>query len=510
MGTIQMSNPATGEVIGQLHEKTEVEVHEAMRHARNAFPAWRQTPLTERIEYIKQLRIYLVQHAEEIADKIVADTGKTRVEALMTEVYASVEFLKYYEKEAPSILKTRKVRTPLALFGHRSEVQYRPMGAVAVISPWNYPLQLSLVPVVSALLAGNTVLLKPSEVTPLTGVLMEEALASSGLPRHVVQVIHGGKSVGQHLIESLPDKIFFTGSVATGKKIMAHAAEHLIPVSMELGGKDPMIVFADADLNRAINGALWGGLTNAGQTCISVERLYVQFEIYGAVATRLREQAEELQFYNGHEGDIGSMTDPRQVEIVEEQIRDAVEKGATILCGGKRTEPGSLYFEPTVIVDVDDTMKIATEETFGPVIVMMPFHTEEQAIQLANHSTYGLSASVWTKDLNKAHRISNQLECGSVGINNVIVPFANPHMPFGGVKHSGIGRYHGPEGLYAFCHTTSVMVNKGTKKRELHWYPYTKEAENAIRSLIRSMYGDRFRLSKTELKNIWKQFRRQE
>lgn len=503
MSYIDILNPATGETMGMVEEKTEEEVQQAMQLAREAFPAWKELPLSKRLEYVKLLREYLVENASEIVEKIVADTGKVPLEAWMTEIFLTVELLRYYEKNAASILKTKKVSTPLTLFGRQSEVQYRPMGVVAVITPWNYPFQLSLVPTVSALIAGNTVLLKPSEVTPLTGVVIEEIFYEVAFPEGVVQVLHGGKEVGERLVQSKPDKIFFTGSVATGKKILAAAAEHFIPVTLELGGKDPMIVFADADLERAANAAVWGAFTHAGQTCISVERLYVEFSIYGAFITKLKEKTEALRVGTDDDADIGSMTDPRQLKIVSEQITDAVSKGATILCGGKQLNEHTLHFAPTVLVDVNHSMTIMKEETFGPVIAVMPFSTEEEAIRLANDTEYGLSCSIWTRDPKKAERVSNQLETGNICLNDVLVTAANPHLPFGGVKQSGIGRYYGPEGLLTFCHSVSIMRSKGNKPRERNWYPYSNEQLETLQTILQTFYGKKKKLSPKELKELY-------
>ncbi|TCP59191.1 acyl-CoA reductase-like NAD-dependent aldehyde dehydrogenase [Tumebacillus sp. BK434] len=490
-------NPATGEAITEIPETDASAVQAAMKRARDAFPAWSRTPLDVRLGCLKRLREHLVDQMDPVAQDIAKATGKVQVEAVIAEIFPTVDTLRYIEKNAARILAPQRVKTPLLFFGNRSYVEYKPMGVIGVISPWNYPLYLSIVPVLSALIAGNTVLFKPSEVTPLVGAVIEDLFAAAGFPPHVVQVLHGGRETGQAVVAARPDKLFFTGSVATGKKIMAAAAEHLIPVELELGGKDPMIVFADANIDRAVKGALWGAFTNAGQVCMSVERVYVEASVYDEFVRKAIAATQNLR-----PGiDYGSMTYPPQLAVVEEHLADALEQGAKIECGGARQEPG-LYFAPTVLTGVTPGMRIMREETFGPVLPIMPFQTEQEVIALANDSDYGLNASVWSQDLRKAKRVASQLISGNVCVNDVITTVANPHLPFGGVKHSGMGRYHGPEGLHTFSHQTSVMVNKGTKPQEINWHPYTPELHDAFNTLTRVLYGKNRSAPFYKLKNL--------
>lgn len=491
MGVLEMRNPATAEKLGELRAASKEEVQQKMTLAREAGSSWKAVPLKERLAYMRRLRIILVDRAEELAENIAQDTGKVKLEALMSDLFPTVGLIRYYEKKAASILKSKRVPTPLALFGRRSRIEYRPMGVVAVISPWNYPFQLSLAPVISALIAGNTILLKPSEISPFTGKVIEELLDSIALPKGVAQVVHGGKETGSHLVAAGPDKIFFTGSAATGKKIMAAAAEQLIPVELELGGKDPMVVFADADLERAANGALWGAFTNVGQTCMAVERVYVEASVVDDFVQKVKEKTEQLRVGQEKVSDLGSMTSPQQVEIVEAHLKDAVAKGARVLCGGKRQNRETLHFEPTVLVDVDHSMKIMREETFGPVLPIMPFASEEEAVQLANETPYGLNASVWSRDLKKAEKVAAGIDSGNVCLNDVMIGIANPHLPYGGNKESGMGRYHGPEGLLTFSHPTSVLSHRGKKKRELNWFPYSRDQYDAVDTVVRLLYGSK-------------------
>jgi acyl-CoA reductase-like NAD-dependent aldehyde dehydrogenase len=340
---------------------------------------------------------------------------------------------------------------------------------------------------VTALLAGNTVILKPSSVTPDVSNLMNELCKNAGLPPDVVQVIIAGSEAGTQLIKARPDKIFFTGSVATGRKIMEMAAENLIPLALELGGKDPMIVFEDADMERAVEGAVYGAFAGSGQLCVSIERLYVQDSIYEEFASRVAERVNRLRVGSGVDCDLGPMTTSSQIEIIETQLRDALAKGATLLSEVRKE--GNLCY-PVVIRDATHDMKLMQEETFGPVLPIMPFGSEEEAITLANDSSFGLNASVWSGDREKATRVARRLETGNVYINDVVKNIGNPTLPFGGVKQSGFGKYHGPEGLHSFSIETSVMVNKNKGKREVNWFPFDQELVENLKKLLRLLYEE--------------------
>ncbi|KEO83503.1 aldehyde dehydrogenase family protein [Tumebacillus flagellatus] len=485
MSTLPQINPATGEKLPSVPEWTADEVLAAMERARAAAPGWASTPLSQRLLAIKRLREYLADHVEEITRELASYTGKLETEALSLDIFPVTDILAYYEKHAEKILAPRRVKTPIVFFGNRSYIEYKPMGVIGVIAPWNFPFYLSVTPVISALIAGNCAILKPSEAAPGVGVLIERCFQAIGLPDGVFQVAHGGRETGAALTAARPDKIFFTGSVATGRKIMAAAAEHLIPVELELGGKDPMIVFSDANLERAANAAVWGAFTNAGQVCMSVERVYVQEELYHPFLAKVLEKTAQLRRGEGY----GSMTYAPQVEIVQKHLADAVAKGAKIECGGRAANDGTLYFEPTVVTGVDHSMQLMTDETFGPVLPIMTFRTEDEAVRLANDSVYGLNASVFTLDMAKAERVARRLVSGAVCINEVITSVANPHLPFGGVKQSGMGRYHGPIGLHTFSHETSVMASPGKKQREISWHPYSPARDEALVGLTRLLYG---------------------
>ncbi len=462
----------------------EISINQVYKEAKEAFRSWSIRPIEERINYLKRLRFHIVDHIDELVDIIIKDTGKVKVDALTADILTTLDGIKHIEKHAKRALG-KKMPTPIFLLGKSSYVEYKPKGVVLVISPWNFPLQLSMIPVISAVVGGNTVILKPSEVTPLVGRAREEIFKDAGFPPNVVQVLHGGKDISAALVKGRPDYIFFTGLVMTGKIIQEQAARELIPTTLELGGKDPMIVFADAPIDRAIGGAIWGASNNAGQVCMSVERLYVERSIYNQFLEKLVEEVRNLKVGD----DIGFMISPAQVGIVRSHVEDALSKGAKLLTGKAPDKWGQgTFIHPMVMVDLTPYMQIMNEETFGVVLPVIPFDTEDEVIQQANNSAYGLNASVWSKDIERAQRVASRLNSGGVAINDVIIIIANSYLPFGGEKLSGIGRYHGDIGLQTFCHQTSVMVDKGKRHREVNWFPY-KDKYPFFHRLIRSYFG---------------------
>ncbi|RLF39707.1 MAG: aldehyde dehydrogenase [Thermoplasmata archaeon] len=490
MSKIVMINPANGEKLGEKDSSTREDIRNAYRTARKKFEEFSRKSVRERIEEVKKLKRYILDNLEDIVDRISKDLGKVKTEVLLMEVYPVLDCISYYEKEAEKILRIKRVRNPISLIGKKSYVVYEPLGVVLIIAPWNFPFNLSMIPIISAVIAGNTIIYKPSEQATYTGMLIEEIFEKSGFEKGVVNVVYGkGSEIGDALIEERPDKIFLTGSVDTGKLIMEKASKYLIPVELELGGKDPMIIFDDVDIERASNAAVWGSLLNSGQACVAVERIYVHEKIYDEFVKRVVDKVKKLrQGWNG-DYDIGSMTTSNQLKTVEEHIEDAVKKGAKILVGGKRKE--GLFFEPTVLVDVDHRMRIMKEETFGPVMCIMKFKDEEEVVKLANDTIYGLNASVWTSDLERAKRIASRIVCGGVAINNVLTASANFALPFGGAKQSGIGRYHGPYGLYAFSNIKALMIEKGKKQKEMNWYPYSSEKYRLFLKTFKSLFSEK-------------------
>ncbi len=474
--------------------------------ARAAFLVWSRTSLRERVQLLRRLRLVIVERLDELAEVVAVATGKPLAEVVTTELLPVLDTIAYLEKLGPRTLRRRRMPTPIFLAGKTSYVEYRPRGVVLVISPWNYPFQLSVIPLVTALMAGNVVILKPSEVTPSVGILVEDLFTQAALSDGVIQVAHGDGSLGAALVQGRPDYIFFTGSVHTGKLIQAEAAKHLIPTTLELSGHDAMIVFADARLERAVRGAVWGAFMNCGQTCLAVERIYVERAAYGEFTRRLAAEVARLRWEVGEGGgaetsvrrgvgsdvDVGALTSERQVDIVKEHVRDALAKGATLLVGEQPERWRGRFIPPIVLTDVTGDMLVAQRETFGPVVTVAPFDTEAEAVALANASDYGLGASVWSTDVGRAERVASQLETGSVAINDVIVTIANPHLPFGGVKQSGLGAYHGEAGLKALSHEKAVVVDRLGRGQELYWFPYAGKAP-LFADLLRAHFGPRRR-----------------
>ncbi|MCC6697555.1 MAG: aldehyde dehydrogenase family protein [Candidatus Hydrogenedentes bacterium] len=490
---IVVRDPRTGQVLYSFQEPSDDDIRHTFDEARAAFNTIRAMTVRERLNETLKLKHYFLANKEKIVDRVVQETGKARTDALISEVFTVLDIIDYYDKHAERHLADEKVPTPIILQGKKSKIFYSPLGTVLIISPWNYPLNLAMVPMITAFVAGNSVVFKPSEWTPLKG-LVEEIVEGSGFMKEAVHVVYGGKDTGRRLIDRRPAKILFTGSTRAGKQIMEQAAKHLIPVELELGGKDPMVVFEDADLDRTAVGAVWGAMTNCGQTCTSVERVLVQERIYTQFVDVLKQKIEKLSHPaidpkqpDAGDLDVGFMTAPFQIEKVEDQVNEAVARGAKIHTGGSRDAAFSAY-PPTLITDVDSSMKICTDETFGPVLTVQPFKTEEEAITMANDSPYGLSASVWSRDIDRATRVARAIDTGNVSINNVLATQGNSALPFGGTKESGFGRYKGPHGLHSFSNIKSIMIDTGGKF-EPHWYPYSREKYVLFSKLLDAVYG---------------------
>ncbi|HKA82499.1 MAG TPA: aldehyde dehydrogenase family protein [Acidimicrobiales bacterium] len=482
-------DPRTGEVLAHLPEHGPEDVAAAVARARGAFDAWSALAFDQRMDHVLAVRDLLIDRIDRVVDVICSETGKLEPEALSAEVLATCELIQHYRRHGARALRSEKVPVGSLLPHKRAWRSYEPMGVVGVISPWNYPLTLAMTPVVSALLAGNTVVLKPSEVTPLVGLEIGKLFAEAGAHPDIVQVVTGRGPTGDALVRAGVQKVAFTGSVRTGKLVMAAAAETLTPVLLELGGKDPMIVCDDADIDRAASGAVWGAYMNAGQTCMSVERVYVEDAVYDRFVDLVVERTKAVRQGRGPGHDIGSMSFGPQVDIVERHVADAEAKGAKVLTGGRRA-PGraGLWYEPTVLVDVDHTMDVMRDETFGPVLPIMRVRDDEEAVRLANDSPYGLNSSVWSADDQRAEQIARAIEAGNVCINDCMVSYAVAGLPFGGVKQSGIGRIHGVEGLRAFCNTKSVLASRFDFGRELQWFPLPGWLTASLRRIVRLRY----------------------
>jgi acyl-CoA reductase-like NAD-dependent aldehyde dehydrogenase len=490
--TIAVENPATGETIAHVPDLSASQVEELAARARTAQPGWEALGFAGRAAVMDGMRRWLVQNRERMVQTIVEETGKTREDAQLAEVMLTADGLKFWAKRAEKYLADERIRSfaPLVI-GKKMSIRYRPHGLIGVIGPWNYPLSNSFGDCIPALMAGNSVILKPSEVTPLTSMLVEEGMRAAGAPDDVFIVATGGGETGAAVVDAV-DMVMFTGSTKTGKKVMARAAETLTPVSLELGGKDPMIVLRDADLERAANAAVYNGFSNGGQICISVERVYVEEPAYDEFVSKVVEKTEALR--QGQPGgygtvEVGAVTFPPQAEIVERHVKDAVDKGAQVLTGGKLAEGPGRFFEPTVLTGVDHSMEIMTEETFGPTLPIMKVRDAEEALRLANDTRYGLNSSVWTKDLEKGEALADRVEAGSTCVNDANVNYAANELPFGGWGESGIGVRHGAPGIQKYCKTHSVLVTRLAPKKDIHMFPYSPRTTKLLERAMVLMHG---------------------
>jgi acyl-CoA reductase-like NAD-dependent aldehyde dehydrogenase len=490
--TIPVENPATGQTIATVPDMDSAQVKGLVERARAAFPAWRDLGFEGRAEVLYELRRWMIDNRDRLIGTIVEENGKPPDEAMVTEVVYMADSLGFWAKKAPKYLGDERVRThsPL-LLGKKVLVRYRPYGVIGVIGPWNYPLSNNFGDALPALAAGNSVVLKPSEVTPLTSLLMEEGFRAAGGTPDAFLVATGRGETGAALVDHA-DMIMFTGSTGTGKKIMARAAETLTPVSLELGGKDPMIVLKDADVERAANMAVQWAMTNSGQICMSVERVYVEEPVYDEFVSKVVDKTKALrQGVPGAPGDIdvGAMTFPPQLEKVEAHVADAVAKGARVLTGGKRGEGPGRFYEPTVLVDVDHTMDCMTDETFGPTLPIMKVHDEDEAVRMANDSGYGLNSSVFTKDVAKGERIARLVEAGSTCVNDALMNYLAQEAPFAGMKGSGMGARHSAAGIRKYTQPQTILVTRFGPSKEPTMYPNSAKKARLMEKAVVLMYG---------------------
>lgn len=499
-------NPATGDEIGRVEVMTADEVTSAVARGREAFATWRKTSFAERKRLVMRAREVILAELDEIAMLISRESGKPVAEAIAMEIAPVLDLMQRFARKSEKLLKPRKINIGLyALMGRSSKIVYQPLGVVGIIPAWNYPFSIPLGEAVMAVMAGNTVVIKPSELTPFVGLRIGEIFEKAGFPANVVQVVSGDGSAGAAVVDAAPDKIMFTGSVATGKKIAAAAAKNLTSCVFELGGKDAMVVFEDANLDLAARGAVWGAFCNSGQSCSSVERLYVQESVAAELTQKIVDITKQLKQGPG-DGDvsIGAMSSERQVRIVEDHVAAFMDDGAKIETGGRRwvadtpvhidAASGSnplaagatgdadkslrapLFFEPTVITGAANHMRAMQEETFGPTLPIAVFKDEAEAIKLANDSEFGLTASVWTRDYAKGRRVAGQIEAGSVCINEVLYTHGIGQTPWGGFKNSGRGRTHGTEGLMELVQPQHIHTNRLAILPNAWWMPYTPTA----------------------------------
>lgn len=480
-------DPATGEEIGRAPLSSSEEVQRAVGRARVAQPAWANLSFRHRARVILNARKFMLAERDEIAHLVSRETGKPVAEALSMEIVPTLDAMHYFAHASENLLRPQKIDIgQYGLMGRSSSILFKPLGVIGIISPWNFPLATPADEVVMALMAGNAVVLKPSELTPLIALKLGDIFSRAGLPAGLLEIVTGDGSTGASLIDARVDKIMFTGSVATGKRVAEAAAKYFTPVVLELGGKDPMIVFEDANIENAARGAVWGAFANAGQACASVERCYVQESIAPEFIERVVAETRMLKQGVGTEDavDIGAMSNERQLQIVADHVNDAKQRGAQVLTGGRRgANLDGFFYEPTVLTNVDHDMAIMRDETFGPVLPLMTFKTEDEAVKLANDSVYGLTASVWTKNIARGRRIAERIEAGTVMVNEVVYTHGIAQTPWGGVKNSGYGRTHGRMGLLELVHPQHIHVNRLSFLPDIWWFRYSPSASRLFGGL---------------------------
>jgi len=462
-----------------MTETTPVQI---LARARAAQTAWAALRVSRRSAILSDLRREIAVQCELIADTIARETSKPLLDALSGDVLVTLEHLRYCESYAAHILRPHRVKKPFFLFrGARFESYFEPHGVALIFGPSNYPFQLSVVPLITALVAGNAVVLKCSERTPGTAALIERLCAKANLPVDIVQVLCDDPEQSTAFIDARPDFVFFTGSSRHGQLISQQAAKFLIPTVLELGGKDASLVFADCNMDRTVEGIVYGAFSNSGRACVAVKRAYIDASIYDKLLSRLKQRIANLRVSTNGDADLCPLSENTQSDL-REQVEDALARGATLHWPSDR---GAIAHEPTLLSDVPSSARILTEESFGPVLCVGRFQDEAEAISLANASPFALSSSVWTANHKRARRIASQLSAGSCSVNDVIRVAGNPYAAFGGNRNSGHGRYHGPEGLRAFSRVRTLLIASHRRAREINWFPFTSRTRRQLAGMIR-------------------------
>ena len=491
--TLPSVNPATGETLAYFEKTPAAALPQIVSVARTEQASWAKVPLRERCNRLKVLREKMLASRAELADAVVRESGKPRVEALFADVFVALDSAEYWRRNAPDVLHSERVpHHSTAAKAKRGYLLHEPLGVIAIISSWNYPLAIPLSQIIPAVVAGNAVVCKTSEFTLHCGALINKLFRDAGFPPSLVTIVQGGGEVGQALIDAAPDKVLFTGSVATGRAIAEACAKRLIPSVLELGGKDAMLVLADADLEVASSAAVWGSYTNCGQVCLSVERLFVEQDAAEKFMELCVEKTKKLRLGPGADPatDVGPLIRPHHVRRMSDLLDDARSRGARVLCGGHpRSDLGPNFFEPTVIVDVDSTMRLFQEETFGPILAIQTVRDAEEGVRRANDSPFQLSASVWTGDVARGEAIAAKLRAGSVMVNDAISYFGIAEAPHGGCGASGWGRTHGKSGMRELVSTKYVDMDRLPHREKPWWYRYGVDLEQAADALLRFEFG---------------------
>jgi acyl-CoA reductase-like NAD-dependent aldehyde dehydrogenase len=491
--TIPSIDPATGKILAQFEKTPPAAVPEILARARAAQLTWRTVPIEQRCSRLRVLRDCMMIARDALADAVVAESGKPRVEALFADIFVALDTAEYFSKHGERLLRPERVPHHSSAGKAKSgRLVYDPVGVIGIISSWNYPLAIPLSQIIPAVVAGNAVVCKTSDFTPHCGALIEKLFADAGFPKGLVTVTQGGGEVGQALIDAAPDKIMFTGSVATGRRVAEACAKKLIPTVLELGGKDAMIVLADAKLDVAASAAVWGSYTNCGQVCLSVERLFVEQPIEEKFLALCVEKTKKLRLGPGCDPatDVGPLIRPQHVQRMSDLVNDAVARGARVLCGGKpRPDVGANFFEPTVIAGVDTSMRLFQEETFGPILAIQTVKDADEAIARANDSNFALAASVWTGNTKRGQAIAARLRAGAVMVNDAISYFGIAEAPHGGCGASGWGRTHGKAGLLEMVQPKYIDVDRLPGTEKPWWYRYGADLERAADAFLKFEFG---------------------
>jgi acyl-CoA reductase-like NAD-dependent aldehyde dehydrogenase len=489
---LESFNPATGELVGTVETITPAKVQGIVDDVAEVQPFWAALSLEDRARYMRRAVDVLLAEIDEIAELLTNEQGKPRVESYTMELLPTVDSLKWIADNGPQILSDEKLSMPIILKSKSAKFTYEPIGVVGVIAPWNYPWSIPFGEVAIALMCGNGVVLKPASLTPLIGERIRQTFEKAGLPEGLIRTVHGGGRIGDALVKSSAGKIFFTGSVEVGKKVGVECAKRMKGSVLELGGKDPQIVCADADLANAVSGAVWGGFANAGQTCSGIERVYVLEDVADQFMEGVVRETERLTVGDPREWttEIGPMVSDEQAAIVTELVDDAIKNGAKKLTGGPTKVKGKKgsFIAPIVLTDVTHDMRIMNEEIFGPVLPVTKVASEEEAIKLANDSQFGLGASVWTRDRAKGERMAHQIESGMVWVNDHSFSHGACQCAWGGVKDSGLGRSHSKFGFYECVNIKQLAWEPGWA-RDMWWQPYDRKLGDAIRTSAQLLYS---------------------
>jgi acyl-CoA reductase-like NAD-dependent aldehyde dehydrogenase len=505
-------DPATGEIKTWFAVTRSDEVPSIVARAREAQKTWALRPIAERSRLLRALREKMFARRGELADAVVHESGKPRAEALFSDIFVSLDTAGYLATNAEQMLAPERIpHHNIAAKAKTGELRHEPLGVIGIISSWNYPLAIPLGQIIPAVVAGNAIVCKTSDFTPQCGALIEKLFIDAGFPNDLVTVIQGAGELGRALIDAAPDKILFTGSVETGRRVAEACAARLIPTVLELGGKDAMIVLADANLEIAASGAVWGSFTNCGQVCLSVERIFVEQSIAEKFASLCVEKTKKLRLGPGGDPttDVGPLIRPQHVQRMTALIEDAVARGAKVLCGGKpRPDLSPNFFEPTVIIGVNSASRLFQEETFGPILAIQRVANADEAVTRANESRFALAASVWTANAALAKKIAAQLRTGSVMINDAISYYAIAEAPHGGCGLSGWGRAHGKTGLLEMVQTKYIDVDRTPGRAKPWWFRYGADLEKATDAFLQFQYAPslaaRLRNARAALKTIFR------